>query len=95
MVILTAQPYPSLDTTAGDPSPALHSILFIFIPKPTYIVPPRSCALSVTTAAPNHTTKKTAANTSAPWSSGAVMLSRLCHVCGCGVDNVVCCWMSG
>lgn len=31
-----------------------------------YIVPPRSCALSVTRAAPHHTTTNTAANTNAP-----------------------------
>lgn len=43
----------------------------------THIVPPRSCAFRVTTAAPNQTTKKTAANTRAPCSSGAVTLKSL------------------
>ena len=43
----------------------------------THIVPPKSWAFKVTTAAPNHTTKNTAAKTRAPCSSGAVMLRRI------------------
>ena len=39
------------------------------------ILPPSSCALTVTAAAPHHTITKTAANTSEAESPGAVKLS--------------------